>query len=119
LGLEVSQEMSQDVSQGPMSPGPMSQDPTVSQRVIPSWTDPVATRASRIIGGPLGRHAVLGRQWFWTPLRVILLFATITLAFAPWLISVEPLSQPIDTCVGLDGITTPSRENSTVASHEQ
>lgn len=62
----------------------MSQHPTVSQRVVPSWTDPVATRASRIIGGPLGRHAVLGRQWFWTPLRVILLFATITLALG-WL----------------------------------
>jgi len=57
---------------------------TPSQRVIPSWTDPVAALASRIVGGPLGRHAVLGRHWFWTPLRVVLLFATITLAFG-WL----------------------------------
>jgi uncharacterized membrane protein len=37
----------------------------------------------------LGRHAVLGRHWFWTPLRVVLLLATITLrlgwlAKAPW-----------------------------------
>jgi uncharacterized membrane protein len=55
-----------------------------SQRVIPSWTDPVVARASRIVGGPLGRHAVLGRHWFWTPLRVVLLLATITLALG-WL----------------------------------
>lgn len=58
--------------------------PAVSERVVPSWTDPVPTLASRIVGGPLGRHAVLGRHWFWTPLRVVLLFATITLAFG-WL----------------------------------
>ncbi|MGH3784961.1 MAG: glycosyltransferase family 87 protein [Pseudonocardiaceae bacterium] len=56
----------------------------MSQRVVPSWTDPVPAAASRIVGGPLGRHAVLGRHWFWTPLRVVLLFATITLAFG-WL----------------------------------
>lgn len=62
----------------------------VSQRVVPSWTDPVAARASRIVGGPLGRHAELGRQWFWTPLRVILLFATITLALG-WLVKVPCL----------------------------
>ncbi|MBV8542261.1 MAG: DUF2029 domain-containing protein [Pseudonocardiales bacterium] len=58
--------------------------PAVSQRVVPSWTDPVPALASRIVGGPLGRHAVLGRHWFWTPLRVVLLFATITLALG-WL----------------------------------
>ncbi|HEY6422453.1 MAG TPA: glycosyltransferase 87 family protein [Pseudonocardiaceae bacterium] len=52
--------------------------------MIPSWTDPVPRLASRIVGGPLGRHAVLGRHWFWTPLRVVLLFATITLALG-WL----------------------------------
>jgi uncharacterized membrane protein len=57
------------------------------QRVVPSWADPVPARASRIIGGPLGRHAVLGRHWFWTPLRVVLLLATITLALG-WLAKV-------------------------------
>jgi uncharacterized membrane protein len=40
-----------------------------------------------VVGGPLGRHAVLGRHWFWTPLRVVLLFATITLALG-WLAKV-------------------------------
>ncbi|MGH3917214.1 MAG: glycosyltransferase family 87 protein [Pseudonocardiaceae bacterium] len=55
-----------------------------SERVVPSWTDPVPRRASGIVGGPLGNHAVLGRHWFWTPLRVVLLLATITLALG-WL----------------------------------
>ena len=32
-------------------------------------------------GGRLGRHAVVGRQRWWTPLRVIFLFAVIFLAF--------------------------------------
>ncbi|MGH3933815.1 MAG: glycosyltransferase family 87 protein [Pseudonocardiaceae bacterium] len=53
--------------------------------MVPSWTDPVVRLASRIVGGPLGRHAVIGRHWFWTPLRVVLLLATITLALG-WLV---------------------------------
>ncbi|MDQ4092516.1 MAG: glycosyltransferase 87 family protein [Actinomycetota bacterium] len=57
---------------------------TPPQRVVPSWTDPVPRLASRMVGGPLGRHAVLGRHWFWTPLRVVLLLATITLMLG-WL----------------------------------
>lgn len=57
---------------------------TSGERVVPSWTDPVPRRASRVVGGPLGWHAVIGRHWFWTPLRVVLLLATITLAFG-WL----------------------------------
>jgi uncharacterized membrane protein len=51
-----------------------------ADRVIPTWTDPVAAGASGPIGGPLGRHAVIGRHWFWTPLRVGLLLAVATLA---------------------------------------
>jgi uncharacterized membrane protein len=54
------------------------------ERVVPSWTDPVPRSASRIVGGPLGWHAVVARHWFWTPLRVVLLLATITLALG-WL----------------------------------
>jgi uncharacterized membrane protein len=53
-------------------------------RVIPTWTEPLAASASRIVGGPLGRHAVVGRSRFWTPLRVILLLAVAVLA-AGWL----------------------------------
>lgn len=67
---------------------------------MPSWTDPVPARASRIVGGPLGRHAVLGRQWFWTPLRVVLLFATITLALG-WLVKAPCLQTYRDSAGGL------------------
>jgi uncharacterized membrane protein len=46
-------------------------------RVIPSWTEPMVAVASRVVGGPLGRHAVVGRGRFWTPLRVLLLLAVV------------------------------------------
>jgi len=74
--------------------------PAVAQRVVPSWTDPVPALASRIVGGPLGRHAVLGRHWFWTPLRVVLLFATITLAWG-WLVKAPCLQTYRDSAGAL------------------
>jgi uncharacterized membrane protein len=49
---------------------------------IPSRSDPTVARAARTIGGPWGRHATAG-QW-WTPLRVLLAAASVTLALA-WL----------------------------------
>ena len=55
---------------------------TPEERVNPTWTEPLARTASKPIGGPVGRHASVGRQWFWTPLRVVLLFAVVTLALA-------------------------------------
>jgi uncharacterized membrane protein len=55
---------------------------TAPDRVIPSWTDPVAFQASEAVGGPWGRHAVVGRALFWTPLRVCLMFATVVLGLA-------------------------------------
>src|SRR5882762_5744381 len=48
-------------------------------RVFPSWTESLGRQASKIIGGPLGRHASVGRHWFWTPLRAVLLIAVVTL----------------------------------------
>jgi uncharacterized membrane protein len=56
----------------------------VPARVVPTWTEPLAAAASRIIGGPLGRHAIVGRSRFWTPLRVVLLMTVVVLAFG-WL----------------------------------
>ncbi len=53
---------------------------TPAQRVVPTWTEPLAKAASAPIGGPLGSHATIGRHWFWTPLRVALLLAVIGLA---------------------------------------
>ncbi|MGY1602017.1 glycosyltransferase family 87 protein [Geodermatophilus sp. SYSU D00815] len=56
--------------------------PAWPDRVVPTWSDPVAAQASEAIGGPWGRHAVTGRALFWTPLRVCLLFTTLVLALA-------------------------------------
>jgi uncharacterized membrane protein len=56
--------------------------PARPDRVVPTWTDPVAAQAAEAVGGPWGRHAVTGRALFWTPLRVCLLFATLVLALA-------------------------------------
>jgi uncharacterized membrane protein len=55
-----------------------------TERVVPTWTESLAAGASAPFGGPLGRHAVIGRHWFWTPLRVCLLLAVVTLALG-WL----------------------------------
>ena len=40
--------------------------------------------ASRVVGGPLGAHAIVGRSRFWTPLRAVLLVAVALLALG-WL----------------------------------
>jgi uncharacterized membrane protein len=71
---------------------------TPTDRVVPTWTEPLAQRLSRPFGGRFGRHAQMGRQWFWTPLRVILLFATLMLA-AGWLFK-APCLQTYDTTQG-------------------
>jgi uncharacterized membrane protein len=44
--------------------------------VAPTLDDPVARAASGAVGGPLGRHALTGMSW-WTPMRVILVVATV------------------------------------------
>jgi len=63
--------------------------------VVPTWTDPLAAQASRLFGGPLGEHAVLGRHWFWTSLRVVLLLATFTLVLG-WFAKSPCLQQYLD-----------------------
>ena len=50
-----------------------------AERVIPTWTDPSARRAADLIGGPMGRHAQVGRNRIITPLRVCLLMAIVIL----------------------------------------
>lgn len=57
---------------------------SVVGRVVPSWTEPIAVAASRLVGGPMGRHALVGRSRFWTPIRVVLLFGVVVLALS-WL----------------------------------
>ncbi|WP_178357806.1 glycosyltransferase family 87 protein [Mycolicibacterium hippocampi] len=47
---------------------------------MPSRTDTVGAALSGTIGGPVGRHALIGRTRFLTPLRVMLLIALVFLA---------------------------------------
>nr|WP_245662747.1 glycosyltransferase 87 family protein [Nocardia vermiculata] len=47
----------------------------------PSRTDSMTAHASTVIGGPVGDHALIGRTRFWTPLRILLAFAVVFLAF--------------------------------------
>ncbi|MFF3148432.1 hypothetical protein ACFVRU_43670, partial [Streptomyces sp. NPDC057927] len=42
--------------------------------VRPTKDDEVAAAGSELIGGPIGRRALLGASW-WTPVRVIALVA--------------------------------------------
>ncbi len=49
-------------------------------RVLPTRSDPVARAASTPFGGPWGRHGIVGRQRWWTPVRVLLAMALLTLA---------------------------------------
>jgi uncharacterized membrane protein len=55
-----------------------------ADRVVPTWEDPVARPASTAIGGPWGRHGVIGRAFYWTPLRVCLVLTVAVLALS-WL----------------------------------
>lgn len=61
-------------------------------RVVPSWTEPLVSKASPLIGGALGSHAVIGRARYWTPLRVILAMAILTCALG-WLFKAPCLQQ--------------------------
>src|SRR4051812_17205523 len=71
-----------EVSARPVSTVPQVAAPPWPDRVVPTWTDPVAVQASEAVGGPWGRHAVTGRALFWTPLRVCLLFTVLVLSLA-------------------------------------
>ena len=59
-------------------------DRTVRPPLLPSRDDPVVRAASTAVGGPWGRHGVLGQRWFWTPLRVLLALTLFTLLLG-WL----------------------------------
>jgi len=74
-------------------PGPpRSASLSPRDRVIPTWTDPTVRRASEIIGGPLGRHALVGRAAWLTPLRVCLLMAILILILG-WLFKAACIQQ--------------------------
>lgn len=51
-------------------------------RVSPALTEPMARGFIAGLGGPVNRHGLIGRQRWWTPLRVLLLVSMSTLALA-------------------------------------
>ena len=67
-----------------VSPGPLDDDPRALtpgvDRISPTLGDPTTADASTVVGGPLGAHAVLGRNRFATPLRIVLGLAVVFLA---------------------------------------
>jgi uncharacterized membrane protein len=64
-----------------ISPRPLAADlRSADDRDCPSRTDFLGAALSNVIGGPVGRHAVVGRTAFLTPLRAMFLIALVFLA---------------------------------------
>jgi uncharacterized membrane protein len=64
-----------------ISPQPLAADlRSADDRDCPSRTDFLGAALSNVVGGPVGRHAVIGRTAFLTPLRVMFLIALVFLA---------------------------------------
>ena len=61
------------------APSPVTSGPP--ERVRPSSEDPVAAGAANALGGPPGRHALVGERRFWTPVRVVVLLTLVTCMF--------------------------------------
>ncbi|WP_307787117.1 glycosyltransferase family 87 protein [Mycolicibacterium mengxianglii] len=64
-----------------VSPLPVAADTrSADDRDLPSRNDVLVSAMSEVVGGPVGRHALIGRQRFFTPLRVIFVIALMFLA---------------------------------------
>ncbi|GAA2016558.1 DUF2029 domain-containing protein [Nakamurella flavida] len=99
-GSVLTQELRPSGGDGDDIPADRSLSPT--ERVVPSWTDPTVRRASDAIGGPLGRHALVGRAPILTPLRVCLIIAILAL-IGGWLFKSACIQQgPNGSGVSLD-----------------
>ena len=65
-----------------VSPAPLADDLRSDDgRDMPSRTDVIGRALSNTVGGPVGRHALVGRTRFMTPLRVMFIIALLFLAF--------------------------------------
>ncbi|GFG65555.1 hypothetical protein MKUB_30450 [Mycobacterium kubicae] len=63
------------------SPGPLAADlRSADNRDCPSRTDVLGAALADVVGGPVGRHALIGRTRFLTPVRVMFLFTLVFLA---------------------------------------
>ncbi|WP_460722651.1 glycosyltransferase family 87 protein [Nocardia heshunensis] len=85
------------------SPEPLAGDlRSIDDRDKPSRTDTLTAQLCDLIGGPVGDHAVIGRVRFWTPMRVMMAFAVLFLAFS-WFGKAGCIQQrPDDGVLGLD-----------------
>jgi len=64
-----------------ISPRPLAGDlRSADDRDCPSRNDFLGAALSDVVGGPVGRHAVIGRTRYMTPLRVMFLIALVFLA---------------------------------------
>ncbi|MBH0778613.1 DUF2029 domain-containing protein [Nocardia sp. NEAU-351] len=64
-----------------ISPAPLAPDSrSADDRDKPSRNDSLTSQLCTVVGGPVGDHALIGRVRFWTPLRVLFMFALIFLA---------------------------------------
>jgi len=64
-----------------VSPKPLAGDlRSVDDRDLPSRNDVLGSALSEVVGGPVGRHALLGRTRLLTPLRVMFVIALVFLA---------------------------------------
>ena len=64
-----------------MSPLPLADDlRSADDRDLPSRTDTLGAALSQVVGGPVGRHALVGRTRVFTPLRVMFAVALVFLA---------------------------------------
>ncbi len=77
---ELADERQRDVPARLVSPQPLAADlRSADDRDMPSRTDVLGAALSGTVGGPVGRHALIGRTRFMTPLRVMLAIAVVFL----------------------------------------
>ena len=70
-----------DQPRSTVSPLPLAEDlRSADHRDLPSRTDALGAALSGAIGGPVGRHALIGRTRVLTPVRVMFLIALVFLA---------------------------------------
>ncbi len=70
-----------DPTRETVSPAPLAGDlRSADDRDLPSRTDALGAALSGIVGGPVGRHALIGRTRLFTPLRVMFLIGLMVLA---------------------------------------
>lgn len=74
-------EVTASTQRAEISPQPLAADRrSADSRDCPSRNDVLGAALAGLIGGPVGRHAMIGRTRFMTPLRVMIAIALVFLA---------------------------------------